>query len=72
MGLGFHSFLTMAQNLNTIAQLQRKIERLEAQLTTSQSEEAKWFAAYRDNLFKKVDCEIRIEQAMHILNGEES
>jgi len=68
--LGFHPFLTMAQDQKTIAQLKRKIELLEAKLAHAEAEIDRHFTVYRDNLYETTEQRIRIEQALRILQGE--
>mgnify|MGYP000880044753 FL=1 len=55
----------------TIAQLNRKIERMEAQLQAAKEAADKNMRAYMDVLCVKVDLQIRLEQAIRILQGEE-
>jgi uncharacterized ubiquitin-like protein YukD len=55
----------------TIAQLRRKIERLEARITVLQSVVDGHWDVYRKNLFDVSDAQIRIKQAMRILSGED-
>ena len=55
MELGFHPLLTMAQDPKTIAQLKRKIELLEAKLAHAESEIARHFTVYRDNLYETTE-----------------
>lgn len=62
--------MTMTKQ-ETIAQLKRKIERLEAQLAEMKASADKSFAFYGDYLALSVDQRIRIEQAIRILKGEE-
>jgi len=59
------------KNPETIAKLKRKIELLEARLVEAEAKIDKHFDVYRENLYDKVDLEIRIKQALQILQGEE-
>ncbi len=55
----------------TIAQLKRKIERLEAQLGPLKDREDHHQAASFRTLSRMVEAETRIKQAMRILTGED-
>ena len=70
MALGRNPLLTMAKQ-ETIAQLNRKIERMEAQLQAAKEAADKNMRASMDVLCVKVDLQIRLEQAIRILQGEE-
>lgn len=55
----------------TIAQLRRKIERLEARLATSEADRDRHFEVYRKHIYDSTDASIRIQQAVRILQGDE-
>jgi hypothetical protein len=55
----------------TIAQLKRKIERLEAKVQALEEVREKDFAGTRMWLSEAVDKSVRIKQAMQILLGED-
>ena len=56
----------------TPAALLRKIARLEARLAELESFVEKQSCIIRENIYGKVDAEMRIAQAMAILRGEDA
>lgn len=61
----------MIEKPPTIAQLKRKIERLEARLEEAEQRMYQSQEVNRNNLYSHVDAQIRIKQAIAILSGEE-
>lgn len=61
----------MTSRPETIAQLRRKIERLEAQVESLKELSAHTFKNYAAYMGQFVDLDIRIKQAMRILSGED-
>jgi len=55
----------------TVGQLLRKIERLEARLAACEKYADRQFDVYRENLYEATDAQIKIAQAMRILNGDD-
>jgi hypothetical protein len=56
----------------TVAALRRKVERLDAQIETLKEKLAHAMKVSGDTMWVSIDRKTRIEQAMRILNGEES
>ena len=61
----------MTSKPETIAQLKRKIERLEARLAMSEADRDRHFDVYRQHIYESTDAQTRIKQAMRILSGED-
>ena len=55
----------------TIAQLKRKVERLEAQVVKLTESQTETFAHYVKYMGGEVELRIRIRQAIQILTGED-
>jgi hypothetical protein len=62
----------MSQDPRTIAQMRRKIERLEAMVAELKAALDRSQEAYRNGLYEVVDLRMRHEQAVRIMQGEES
>ena len=60
----------MADRQNQQAVLRRKVERLEALLAAEKEAHAKTFDHYRENLYRLVDAEMKLERIQETLEEQ--
>ena len=61
----------MTSKPETIAQLKRKIERLEARIAMLETDRERHWEVAKERLYAGTDAQIRIRQALRILTGED-
>lgn len=61
----------MSDKKPTIPSLQRKIERLEAQVEALKQDRDKAWSGYGTALGKEVELQMRVSQAVRLLQGED-